>query len=72
MLFILIEFFPFISTSLDELHLLSEKQIQNWSHSKKEGLILNKKNLLHELASCKNASHFKNKPNSSSKHKKND
>jgi putative endonuclease len=33
-----------------------EKQIQGWSHSKKEALINGEKNKLHELAGCKNNS----------------
>jgi len=35
-----------------------EKQIQNWSHKKKVALIGNKFNLLHDLASCKNGTHY--------------
>ena len=38
-----------------------EKQIQKWSHSKKEALINQKIDQLHELATCKNKSHFRNK-----------
>ena len=38
-----------------------EKQIQGWSHSKKKGLINKNSEKLHELAECKNESHFRNK-----------
>ena len=38
-----------------------EKQIQGWSRKKKEALINGEANLLHQLAKCKNDSHFKNK-----------
>lgn len=36
-----------------------EKQIQGWSRKKKEALISGKTNLLHNLAECKNETHFK-------------
>lgn len=35
-----------------------EKQIQGWSHAKKEALINGNTNKLHELACCRNGSHF--------------
>ena len=41
----------------------AEKQIKNWSRAKKEALIRADFNLLHELAECKNKSHYKNKKN---------
>ncbi len=37
-----------------------EKQIQNWSHSKKEALINGNMNELKKAAECKNDSHWKN------------
>ncbi len=37
-----------------------EKQIQGWSHAKKEALINGNTNKLHGLAECKNETHFKN------------
>ncbi|MCK4542678.1 MAG: GIY-YIG nuclease family protein [Spirochaetales bacterium] len=36
-----------------------EKQIQGWSHAKKKALIERNTNKLHELAECKNDTHFK-------------
>ncbi len=39
---------------------LREKQIQGWSRSKKEALIARNLNDLHDLANCKNDSHFRN------------
>jgi len=36
-----------------------EKQIQGWSHTKKQALISGNTNLLHELAACQNESHLK-------------
>ena len=39
-----------------------EKQVQGWSRKKKEALIAGKSNLLHELAECKNETHFRNAP----------
>ena len=38
-----------------------EKQIQGWSRKKKEALINGETNLLHNLAKCKNETHYKNK-----------
>jgi len=38
---------------------LREKHIQNWSHKKKKALIDNNVKKLHELAECKNRSHYK-------------
>jgi len=38
-----------------------EKQIQNWSRAKKKALIEGELNDLHELAVCRNVSHFSNK-----------
>jgi len=35
-----------------------EKQIQGWSHKKKEALIKGDENELHKLAVCRNNSHF--------------
>ena len=37
-----------------------EKQVQNWSKAKKEALIKRDKNRLHELAECRNETHYKN------------
>ena len=37
-----------------------EKQIQPWSKAKKEALIKRNYDALHDLASCKNKSHFNN------------
>jgi putative endonuclease len=37
-----------------------EKQIQGWSHKKKETLIASDFNSLHKLSECKNASHANN------------
>ena len=39
-----------------------EKQIQGWSRKKKEALINGFPEKLHELAECKNETHFKNAP----------
>lgn len=39
-----------------------EKQVQGWSRKKKEALVNGFLNTLHELAECKNDSHFKNVP----------
>jgi putative endonuclease len=36
-----------------------EKQVQGWSHKKKEALIKGEYNQLHKLAECKNLSHFR-------------
>jgi len=38
-----------------------EKQIQKWSHKKKEALINKDFDYLHELTKCKNETHYKNK-----------
>ena len=35
-----------------------EKQIQGWSRKKKEALIFGNTNILHQLAECKNETHF--------------
>ncbi len=37
-----------------------EKQVQGWSRKKKEALINGELNKLHQLAECKNKSHYKN------------
>lgn len=37
-----------------------EKQIQGWSRKKKEALINKEYNKLHELAQCKNKTHYNN------------
>jgi len=39
-----------------------EKQIQGWSQKKKEALIKGEINKLHQLAECKNDTHFRNSP----------
>ncbi len=39
-----------------------EKKIKRWTRAKKEALIAMDGNRLHELAECKNESHFKNAP----------
>ena len=39
-----------------------EKQVQGWSQAKKDALIKGDNNKLHELAECKNITHFRNKP----------
>ncbi len=39
-----------------------EKQVQGWSRKKKEALINGEQNKLHELAECKNETHFRNAP----------
>ncbi|MBN3035808.1 MAG: GIY-YIG nuclease family protein [Bacteroidales bacterium] len=36
-----------------------EKQVQGWSHAKKEALIAGNKGMLHELAVCRNESRSK-------------
>ena len=38
-----------------------EKQIQGWNRNKKEALINGTPEELHELAECKNETHFRNK-----------
>ena len=40
-----------------------EKQLKGWTKSKKIALINNDLNLLHELASCKNETSHKIRPN---------
>lgn len=35
-----------------------EKQVQGWSHKKKEALIMGEYEKLHEFAECKNESHY--------------
>lgn len=37
-----------------------EKQVQGWSRKKKEALINGEQNKLHDLAECKNETHYKN------------
>ena len=39
-----------------------EKQVQGWSRKKKEALIAGTTNKLHQLAECKNDSHYMNAP----------
>jgi predicted GIY-YIG superfamily endonuclease len=39
----------------------AERQIKGWSRAKKEALIRGDFELLHELAKCRNESHYKNK-----------
>jgi putative endonuclease len=39
-----------------------ERQIKRWSRRKKEALIREEFDLLHELAVCKNETHYSNKP----------
>jgi putative endonuclease len=39
-----------------------ERQIKGWSRKKKEALIRGEVHLLHELAACKNKTHFSNRP----------
>ena len=41
--------------------LFMETRIKGWSRKKKEALMQGKFGLLHELAKCKNESHYKNK-----------
>lgn len=41
--------------------MLAEKQIKGWSRNKKEALAKGNFLLLHELAQCKNQSHYKNR-----------
>ena len=38
----------------------AERQIKGWSRAKKEALIRGEFNLLHELANCRNESHYTN------------
>ena len=37
-----------------------EKQVQGWSRKKKEALVAEDTNSLHEFAACQNGSHFSN------------
>ncbi len=37
-----------------------EKQVKGWSRKKKEALIYEQREKLHELSECKNNSHYKN------------
>jgi putative endonuclease len=39
----------------------AERQIKGWSRTKKEALIRGDFRLLHELAQCRNESHYKNR-----------
>lgn len=48
------EYFDSIKTAFDR-----ENQVKRWSRKKKEALIFNNKEKLHELAECKNKSHSK-------------
>ncbi len=41
--------------------IMCERQIKGWSKAKKEALICGDLDLLHELASCRNKSHFSNR-----------
>ncbi len=43
-----------------------EKQVQGWSHKKKLALIERNAQKLHELAECRNETHYRNKPASTS------
>ena len=43
------------------------RQIKGWTRRKKEALIRGDFDLLHELAECKNATHFSNGPTGSDK-----
>jgi putative endonuclease len=43
-----------------------EKQVQGWTHNKKEALIAGDTNLLHEFAACQNESHYSHLNKSSS------
>ncbi len=40
---------------------VAEKKVKRWSRAKKEALIRGDEKALHELASCKNSSHFSKK-----------
>jgi len=37
-----------------------EKQVQGWSHKKKKALIEGNKEKLHDLAECRNETHWRN------------
>lgn len=39
----------------------AEKMIKGWTRKKKEALIAGDSKLLHELAECKNSTHYKNR-----------
>ncbi len=39
-----------------------EKQVQGWSHAKKKALLKKFTHKLHEMAECKNESHYSNAP----------
>lgn len=39
-----------------------EKQLKGWSRKKKEALINGEIDILHQLAECRNSSHYRNKP----------
>ena len=39
--------------------IVAERQIKKWSRAKKEALIKNDFNLLHELAQCRNKTHYR-------------
>jgi predicted GIY-YIG superfamily endonuclease len=41
--------------------IMCERQIKGWSRAKKEALIRGDIDLLHNLAACRNKSHYKNK-----------
>lgn len=45
-----------------EFAFMREKQVQGWSKQKKEALIYGTEHHLHDFSSCKNETHFKNKP----------
>ena len=47
-------------TRIDEAF-YREKQIQGWSHSKKKALIEGHANKLHDLAECRNDTHYQKK-----------
>lgn len=54
-----LEFSQEISNPLEAIAV--EKRIKKWSRAKKEALIKGDYKLIHELAQCKNESHYKNK-----------
>lgn len=51
-------FFQEFNSIMDAIE--AERQIKGWSRSKKEALIRGDFELLHQLAECKNESHFSN------------
>jgi putative endonuclease len=53
-----------VFTRIDEAF-YREKQVQGWSHAKKKSLIDAHPDSLHELAVCRNESHFQNAPSPS-------